>query len=162
MSELWHPEGQEGLIASLRRARLIDTDDKGTQQLLKLAGLKSEELDKIVRVGSHGFTSHAPKDSEGILLSLGGRSDRVLALGMEHKDKRIKDLPEGTSVLYDDKGNVVFAKGSGGLEIKTKEGTVVINTDSRNVYLGGDPGQGHQFSKVVTEDGPALNVYARI
>lgn len=30
------------------------------------------------------------------------------------------------------------------------------------VYLGGDPAAGGQFSKVVTEDGPSVNVYAKV
>ncbi|WP_316234962.1 MULTISPECIES: phage baseplate assembly protein [unclassified Bradyrhizobium] len=104
----WFPEGQEGIIAQLRRATVQKTDDSGTQQILKkMTGLKTETFEDVYRLQPHGFSSHPPSGSEGVFLSLGGRSDRLLALGFEHKDKRVRNLPEGGAVLYDADGNVV-------------------------------------------------------
>jgi phage baseplate assembly protein V len=161
-SPLWLPEGQEGLVAKLRRVTLVKTDDSGTQQKMKLRGLKSEELDEIVRILPHGFSSNPPVDAEGIILSLGGRSDRALVLGIEHKDHRPKNLPLGTSILYDDKGNVIFVKGSDGIFIDAKEGKVYVKPGAgQNVYLGGTGADG-SYAKVVTEAGPAINVFAKI
>ncbi|MDQ2080472.1 phage baseplate assembly protein [Xanthobacteraceae bacterium Astr-EGSB] len=159
---LWFPEGQEGVVAQLRRGTLVKTDDRGSQQLLDVTGLKSEDLKEIVRVQPHGFTSHAPQKSEGVFLSLGGRSDRILALGFEHKDKRIRNLPEGAAVLYDDKGNVVYVKGSDGIAVHAKEGKVTVKPgDGQNVFLGGDGADG-TYARVVTESGPSINVYAKV
>src|SRR5438105_4752594 len=102
------PEHREGLISSLRRATVVETDDSGTQQFLKrLRGLASERPEDVYRPQPHGFTSHAPVGSEGILAALGGRSDRMLALGFEHKDKRPKNLPEGGVALYDADGKII-------------------------------------------------------
>jgi hypothetical protein len=104
----WFPEGQEGLVATLRRATVQKTDDSGTQQMLKkMTGLKSETFEDVYRPQPHGFSSHAPSGSEGLYLALGGRSDRLLAVGFEHKDFRPKDTPEGGTVLYNHTGDII-------------------------------------------------------
>lgn len=155
-------EHDDAVRTILRRARVLKVDDSGTQQKLNLAGLKNERPEKIVRVLDHGFTSNPPDDAEGILIQLGGRSDRSLFIGGEHKDKRQKNLKTGQAVLYDDKGNVIFAKGSDGLAVHAKEGKVYVKPgDGKNVYLGGD-GEDGSYAKVMTEDGPSSNVYAKI
>jgi phage gp45-like len=105
---VWFPEGQEGMVATLRRATVLKTDDSGTQQILKkMTGLKSEEFEDVYRAQPHGFSSHAPSGSEGKFLALGGRSDRLLALGFEHKKHRPKDTPEGGTVIYNHTGDII-------------------------------------------------------
>ncbi|WP_316196965.1 phage baseplate assembly protein [Bradyrhizobium sp. SZCCHNS3053] len=105
---LWFPEGQEGVVATLRRATVLKTDDSGTQQILrKMTGLKTESFEDVYRPQMHGLSSHAPQGSEGVYLALGGRSDRLLALGFEHKDHRPKNTPEGGTILYNHTGDVV-------------------------------------------------------
>ena len=169
---VWFPEGQEGLVASLRRATVQKTDDSGTQQILKqMTGLKSETFEDVYRPQSHGFSSVAPNGSEGLFLALGGRSDRLVALGFEHKDYRPKNLNEGQATLYDDKGNVVFAKGSGGLSVNAKTGVVEVRSqdnkitvkpgDGQMVYLGGDGTDG-SYGFVQTDAGTSINVKARV
>ena len=169
---IWFPEGQEGLIGSLRRATVQKTDDSGTQQILKkMTGLKTETFEDVYRPQMHGFSSHAPRSSEGMFLALGGRSDRLLALGFEHKDARPRNLPEGNATLYDDKGNVVWAKGSNGVSLNAKTGVVEVRSqdnkvtvkpgDGQIVYLGGDGTDG-SYDFVSTVSGPSINVKARI
>lgn len=105
---IWFPEGQEGMVASLRRATVLKTDDSGSQQILKqMTGLKTETFEDVYRPQPHGFSSHAPKDAEGVYLALGGRSDRLLALGFEHKDHRPKNTPEGGTIIYDHTGDAI-------------------------------------------------------
>lgn len=158
----WPPEGQDGVLASIRRARVQEVDDSGTQQIFKkMSGLASELPEDIYRPQSHGLSSNPPKDSEGLFLALGGRSDRLIALGFEHKDNRPKDTPSGQTVLYDDKGNVIFAKGSDGILIKAKAGIVAVDPGGKNVYLGGD-GKSGNYAKVMTESGPSSNVYVKV
>jgi phage gp45-like len=100
-------EHDDAVRAVLRRFRVLETDDSGTQQKTKLAGLKNERPEEIVRIQGHGITSHAPKESEGVGIPLGGRADRLMILGLEHKDKRPKNLPEGGVALYDADGKVL-------------------------------------------------------
>ena len=103
-----YPENRDSTVATLRRARVDKIDDDGAQQIMKkLRGLKSEAPEDVYRAQSHGFSSHPPKGSEGLFLSLGGRADRIVGLGFEHKDKRPKKLPEGGSIQYDADGNMV-------------------------------------------------------
>ncbi|MFZ5715751.1 MAG: phage baseplate assembly protein domain-containing protein [Bradyrhizobium sp.] len=105
---VWFPEGQEGIVAQMRRATVKKTDDSGTQQILKqMTGLKTETFEDVYRPQPHGISSHAPKGSEGVYLALGGRSDRLLALGFEHKDHRPKDTPEGGTIIYDHTGDAI-------------------------------------------------------
>ncbi|WP_316191605.1 MULTISPECIES: phage baseplate assembly protein [unclassified Bradyrhizobium] len=133
---LWFPEGQEGIVAQLRRATVLKTDDSGTQQILKkMTGAASEQFEDVYRPQQHGFSSHAPKGSEGVFLALGGRSDRLLALGFEHKKYRPKDTPEGGAVIYNHTGDVVRV---------FKDNTDVVHSKLINIKIGkgNDVGQG--------------------
>lgn len=157
------PEGRDNLLGMIRRATLLDTDDSGSQQIMrKLRGLRGEFPEDVYRPQSHGLSSHAPAGAEGILVALGGRSDRLLGLGFEHKDHRPRDLPRGATVLYDNKGNVVFLKSADGIVIEAKSGKITVTPAAgQNVYLGGDGADG-SYSKVMTEAGPAANVFAKV
>ena len=181
----WFPEGHEGLIAQLRRATVLKTDDSGSQQILKkLRGLASEMPEDIYRPQPHGFSSHAPQGSEGLFLALGGRSDRLLALGFEHKDKRPRNLPEGGVALYDADGKLLkivkdgteYDAGKKPVTIRnaTKikiEGAddVAIGVNGRwvrirpaRVDLGVSSPDGEADAKVLTEAGPSDVVWAKV
>lgn len=155
----------------IRRSRVMKVYDDGTQQKIDLAGLKNERPEKIVRILPHGFTSNPNREAEGVMIQLGGRSDRTLFIGGEHKDYRQKNLKEGQAVLYDDKGNVIFAKGDDGVSVNAKKGVVEIRSQTdkvtvkpgsgKNVYLGGDGTDG-TYARVVTESGPSSNVFAKV
>ncbi len=154
------------LRTMLRRAQLVSLDDSGTQQLLDLSALKGDRPRKVPRVMDFGFASSPPAGADFLLLAAGGGSSRAMAVGGEHKDFRQANLPSGTSVLYDDKGNVIFAKGASGIVVKSKEGAiVVIPADGQNVYLGGDGTDGTYAQLRTTGPGAggvALNVYAKV
>lgn len=175
------PEGRDNLLGMIRRATLLDTDDSGSQQMMrKLRGLRSEFPEDVYRPQPHGLSSHAPAGSEGVLIALGGRSDRLLGIGFEHKDHRPRDLPRGATVLYDDKGNIVYLKSADGVAIEAKVGKVTIEAKAgeitieaksgkvsikpsagQNVYLGGDGADG-TYARVMTESGPSANVFAKV
>ena len=97
----------------LDRVEVRETDDSGTQQLVRALGLAEEEFRRTLRASPHGFSSHAPAGSEGLVLSGGGRRDRAVILGLEHKDHRPRGLAQGEAILYDDQGQVVFVKRDG-------------------------------------------------
>ena len=157
------PEGRDSILGTLRRGTLLETDDTDTQQVLKARGLASEQFSDVYRPQQHGLSSHAPAGSEGLFLALGGRSDRIVGLGFEHKDHRPRNLPEGNTVLYDHAGNVIWAKSAGGIRVESKtDKIVVVPPEGKNIYLGGDPADGGVFAKVSTVSGPSINVYARI
>lgn len=95
-----------GHTTMLRRVRLVELDDAGTQQKMRLAGLKGEELAGIPRVQHFGLSSNPPVDSEGILLALGGRSDRSMVIGVENPGMRPTAREAGSTIIYDANGNV--------------------------------------------------------
>jgi phage gp45-like len=167
-----YPENMDSTLGHLRRATVLQTDDSGTQQILKkLRGLASERPENVYRPQPHGLSSVPPEGAEGLLLSLGGRGDRMLALGFEHKDYRPRNLPAGNATLYDDKGNVIWTKGGGGIAVAAKSGVVEVSSkdnkvfvkpaEGQMVYLGGDGTDG-VYDFVMTESGPSINVKARI
>lgn len=64
----------------------------------------------------------------------------------------IEIKPDGSIKITDKKGHYVWMK----------TGYVCVNTQGDDLFLGGDPGNGDSFSKVVTEAGPSVNVQAKI
>ena len=92
------------------RGRLVETDDAGDQQFVKLLGPRGETLSRVHRVQPFGFHSSSPADAHGVVLQLGpndGGRLLNLALGMEHAQHRPKNREAGSSVLYDANGNMV-------------------------------------------------------
>lgn len=146
-------------------------DDSGDIQLIDADGLVDEQFTQIMRVHQHGFASNSPVDSHMLAIALGGRRDLLVGLGGEHPKYRQKNVPVGNAVLYDDKGNVVYTRGDKGLSVDAKTGQVEIRSqkdkitvkpgDGKNVYLGGTGDDG-TYAKVMTEDGPSVNVYAKV
>ena len=126
-------EGYHQPPSQLSRVELTKTDDSGEQQLLVAKGVADEVIggnEMVLKVQQHGFTSHAPKGSEGIVMSMGGNRDQHVMLGMENKDKRYKDLPEGGVAFYDGSGQAVL-DGSGNLTITVKK--MIIKADSLEI-----------------------------
>ena len=125
-----------------RRVRLLDLDDSGPQQKMRVAGLSGEELKDIVRIQPYGFTSNPPPGAEGLLLSLGGRSDRAMLLGMEHPDFRIKGQPAGYQAIYDQFGSEVSLVQSNirikhASSITMQAGPVTMTLDANGLTVSG-------------------------
>ena len=157
--------------STVSRVRVVKVDDKKSQQFVNLKVRKSEEHDKVLSIQPHGFSSNPPNDTEGVLIQMGGRSDRSLLLLGSHEKHRPKETKAGGALLYDDKGNVVYSRGEDGISVNAKTGVVEVRSQNdkvtvkpgggKNVYLGGDGTDG-SYAKVMTESGPSINVYAKI
>lgn len=116
-------------------AELNKVDDSGKQQFVDHHGFAGETHTGVYRPQNFGFSSHPPKGSTGIVVSLGGERSRSLFLGGEHDDHRPKDLGEGEAKLYDAEGNVIFLSRKNGTKIKTVKGDTVIETDDGKFTL---------------------------
>lgn len=90
-----------------RRAVIKKVDDSKSQQRVDVEGLKGEKPKKIWRPQDYGFSSNPPKDSDGIIEQMGSRSDRTLYRDAGHQKYRPKRTPEGGSVLFDHKGDII-------------------------------------------------------
>lgn len=157
-------EHQDAIRVMLRRASLTAVDDSGDQQILSLDGLAGDKLAKIVRVQPHGLSSTPPMGAEGLMLALGGRADRTMAFGFEHRAARPRNQPQGTATLYDDQGNTIFMASANGIKIKSGTLHVTVTPGpGKQVYLGGDPSVDHgTYAPVATTQGPSTFVQARI
>ena len=100
-------EHDDGLRGANRRFRVVKVYDDGTQQLLDLSGLKKELPERVWRPMPHGFTSNPPKDSDGYMVAMGDRSDRMLYVDGGHKKYRPRNLPEGAMALYNHSGDII-------------------------------------------------------
>ena len=100
-------EHDDAMRSNLRRFRVVKVDDKGTQQRVDLSGMKKELPTKVWRPMPHGFTSNPPKDSDGYMIGMGGRSDRMLYVDGGHEKYRPRDLPEGAMALYNHSGDII-------------------------------------------------------
>lgn len=145
----------------LRRASLLGLDMSGPQQLLDLSGFKGDRPRKVPRVTDFGFASAPPAGADFLLLSPGGSSD-AMAIGGGHRDHKPDDLASGMACLFDDKGNVIFARGASGIVVKAKEGAISITpAPGQRVYLGGDGSDG-TYSPVRTMAGQSSVVMAKM
>jgi phage gp45-like len=106
---------------SLTRATLVEVNDSGTQQTLRLRGMAGESFSDVYRLQPHGFSSVPPAGAEGILLRM-GETERMLALGFEGKAIRPKGNAAETSSVY---GKKIVIEGE---EIEIK-GNVRITGD---------------------------------
>lgn len=94
-------------------------DDSQSVQRLEASILRGEVKPAIESFAHFGFTSHPPKDTEGVLLSLGGSRSHTVVVATENRALRLKNLAEGDAAIYDKQGNYVWVKSSGEIEIKT-------------------------------------------
>lgn len=127
MRAFYTAEERDAVRGAIRRGTIDRIDDSGTQQIVRRArGGASEEFGDIYRPQPHGFSSHPPAGSEMLLQAMGGRSDRLLVLGGEHKDHRYRNLPEGAVALYNANGSIATLIGQ---DIKIKSsGTITLES----------------------------------
>jgi phage gp45-like len=100
-------EHDDAVRVTTRRSRIVKVDDKGSQQRVDLKGLKQEEPQKVWRPQDFGFSSNPPKDSDGVMIQMGSRSDRTLYLDGGHEKYRPKNTPEGGAVLFNHTGDII-------------------------------------------------------
>lgn len=118
-------DGDDENRGRLSRVTLKKTDDSGSQQLVDYDGVADETHTEVYRAQTHGFSSHAPAGSEGLVLALNAR-DAPIVIGSEHKDHRPKGLREGGSRQYDTAGSYVDLDADGNVSVKANGKAVTI------------------------------------
>lgn len=161
---------QDQTRAMISRGRLTDSDDSGDYQKISARGFAAEELEGVVRHQPFGVSSNPGPGAEGLLLRLGGRAERTVAIMFELLGARPKSLPVGATALYN-AFNIVWKllsdkadldQGGKNLHVrnvgKTKiEASDWIQIDGAAVYLGKPP-----YFPVMTTAGPSQHVFAGI
>lgn len=111
----------------LFRFELGAVDDSGALQTVSGRGMPGEEFKDHHRIGFHGFGYNPPAGSHAVAIAMHGSRDRALVFGLEHADKRRRNIPAGGSCLYDAEGNVIKAFGNeGGIEFDGKPFTIKV------------------------------------
>lgn len=132
------------LIAPLwRRVRLIAdraivtaVTDSFNRQGLQLKVLADEAADDVERFQNYGRTSVPPAGSEAIVLGIGGARAGLVAIAVEDKSVRPKDLEAGDNCLYHLEGHRIILRKDGLLELEAK--TVIINASEKLTMMSPD------------------------
>ena len=132
------------LIAPLqRRLRLIAdraivtlVNDSLQRQGLQLKVLADETADDVERFQNYGHTSVPPAGSEAIVLGIGGARAGLVAIAVEDKSVRPKDLEAGDNCLYHLEGHRIILRKDGLLELEAK--TVIINASEKLTMISPD------------------------
>ncbi|MDF7670233.1 phage baseplate assembly protein V [Orbaceae bacterium ESL0721] len=82
------------------RAVVNMVTDTLKQQNLQVTLLANEVADDVERFQNYGHTSVPPAGSEAIVLSVGGKRQHLVAVAVDSKSVRMKNLKGGDSALY--------------------------------------------------------------
>lgn len=125
-----------------RVSRVIfkNVSDGGDQQEVDYDGVADETHTEVLRIQPHGFASHPPEGSEGVMVSLSSR-DAPVVVGGEHPESRKKygsGLKAGGSRQYDTAGSMVDLDADGNVLVKANGKDVTVDGAKQVVVKGGD------------------------
>lgn len=134
---------QKLMAPMMRRLRLIAdravvtmVTDSLQRQGLQLKVLADETADDVERFQNYGHTSVPPVGSEAIVLGIGGARAGLVAIAVEDKSVRPKDLEAGDNCLYHLEGHRIILRKDGLLELEAK--TVIINASEKLTMISPD------------------------
>lgn len=90
------------------RAVVNIVTDSLKQQNMQINLLDGETADDVERFQNYGHTSVPPVGSEAIVLSVGGKRQHLVAVVVDNKASRLKDLKIGDSALYHREGHYLL------------------------------------------------------
>lgn len=92
------------------RGKLTLTQSGEPIQRVQVQGLADETLQEIEQLQQFGFTSHAPADTDVIVIPLGGDTSHGIVIASEHGSFRVKNLQSGEVAVYDESGSSIVLK----------------------------------------------------
>lgn len=98
------------------RAVVSLVKDSFAMQGLQVQALADEVLD-VERFQNYGFTSVPLAGAEAIVLSLGGHRDHAIAIAVDDRRYRKKNLASGEVALYTDEGDYILFKRGRTIEV---------------------------------------------
>lgn len=90
------------VLLMVGRAIITAVDDSKNIQELQISILADEVQEGVQHFQNYGFRSNPPKQTEAILLSIGGNRDNPVIIASENRNAKsvLPDLAEGESVWY--------------------------------------------------------------
>lgn len=128
------------VLLMIGRAVIAAVDDSKDIQEAQISVLAGEAMERIPRIQEFGFASNPPKDSEAIVVALGGNRENLVIIGTDNRAVRFKDLGSGESAVYTDDGTYIHLKKGGLVDVlaATKLTATVPETEiTGNVLIGG-------------------------
>ncbi|MGY3943394.1 phage baseplate assembly protein V [Aeromonas tecta] len=126
-----------------RRCRLIAdraivtwVNDALQRQNLQLKVLADEGADDVERFQNYGRSSVPPEGSEAIVLGIGGARAGMVAIVVEDKTARPKDLEAGDNCLYHLEGHRIILRKDG--EIASQAKTVITQVETKTTTISPD------------------------
>lgn len=134
-------------IAPLKRKVLLSiahgiieaSKDDGPLQFIQATYMADETKNDVRKMHHFGFSSHAPKGSECIAVSVAGNREASVIIATENREFRFKNLGEGEVAVYSKDGDFIHFKNGKAIEISTNAltinavNTVTVNTATANV-----------------------------
>lgn len=114
---------------AMRRVEVIEVDDSGPIMKVTVMGLADEIFELSLRGQPHGLTTVPVKGAIGYGFSPNGRPDQFFLMGLESEDnrKQFNGRTPGESTVYAKKGQEIYMKDNGDVDIKSPHGVVHIN-----------------------------------
>jgi len=105
--ERWIAPWKRRILSMVGKCIIEAIRDDSDIQLSQISVLDEEVQNDIERVQEFGFTSVPPKDSEGIVLYLGGNQQHGVIIATDSSEYRLKGLPDGATAIYNRNGDYV-------------------------------------------------------
>ena len=111
------------------RGTVKATDDSKKLQILQVGLLAEETRADIERPQPYGFTSSAKDGAEAFVIFVNGQRDHGLAICVEDRRYRIKNLDSGEVAVYDATGSKIVLKANGDIQLVPSSGKVKVTGD---------------------------------
>jgi len=132
-----------GRIRTAFRAVLTNIVTDTPIQLMQAEALSGEQLQDNELMQHYGFTSAPLKDTQAIVLPIGGKTAHGIIIATEHTKYRLRGLKNGEVAIYDDQGqSIVLTRGGmvvdgAGLPILIRN-TPSVTADTPSYHMTGN------------------------
>lgn len=115
----------------LQRSQVLLTKYQGKIRVLQVQVPGGQALSDVEHLEPFGFTSHAPKGAEAIVLAFGGNGSHSVGLLVGDRRYRLV-IEEGEAALYNQSGDYFWLKKDGTAEVKSST-KVVLNSPATEI-----------------------------
>jgi phage baseplate assembly protein V len=109
----------------IARGVVAQSDDAPGMQRVQVSLLHEEQKVAVERLQNYGFSGHAPRNSEVVVVFLGGGRDHGVIVGTDDRSSRMTGLAEGEVAVYTDEGDSIVLRRNNTMEVTTKN--LIIN-----------------------------------
>jgi phage baseplate assembly protein V len=112
---------QRRTMNMVARGVIAESDDAPGMQQVQVTLLHQEGKTSVERMQNYGFSAHSPRQSEVLVLFVGGGRDHGVIVGTDDRNSRFTGLAEGEVAIYTDEGDSVVLKRDNTIELTTKK-----------------------------------------